>query len=94
MNKAHEQAPLTGITGGGWKFVYTTTPDDYEQVRETLHKFVNATYSIGLRAGKNGRIEDVLWNGPAYTGGLRYPHPERVNGTPDYLSQIIVPVKG
>lgn len=28
-----------------------------------------------------------------YHGGLNYPNPERIKGAPDYLDQIIEPLK-
>ena len=148
LDRTHEQAPLGGVTRGGWKLVYSSEPNSYEQAREAIRKYTDATFSIGLTVGKGGRIDDVLWNGPAfkaglapgmeiigvngnaygkgvleraiaasakqgggtitiavkgegvverytikYDGGLRYPHLERITGTPDYLDEIVAPVK-
>ncbi|MGH8225717.1 MAG: M61 family metallopeptidase [Gammaproteobacteria bacterium] len=148
LNKPQAQAPLGGITGGGWKLVYSSTPNPYQQSREMIHNFTDAMFTVGLTVGKSGRIDDVLWDGPAfkaglapgmeiigvngnsfkkgvlrraiaasakqggdtitiavkgegvverytikYDGGLRYPHLERITGTPDYLDEIVAPVK-
>ncbi len=148
LDKTHEQAPLGGVTGGGWKLVYSSAPNPYEQARENVRKFTDAMFTIGLTVDKSGRIGDVLWNSPAfkaglapgmeiigvngnafgkgvlrraiaasarpgggtititatgegavqkypiaYDGGLRYPHLERITGTPDYLGEIVAPVK-
>lgn len=141
-------APLDGITRGGYKLVYTDTPSAYSKAVDKVRKDVYLMYSIGLSvSAKDGRIEDVLWDGPSfkagigagmtlvavngrefspevlkqavtaakggsapiellvknleyyktyrveYHGGLRYPHLERVKSTPDYLDQIITPLK-
>ncbi|MGH8153888.1 MAG: M61 family metallopeptidase [Rhodanobacteraceae bacterium] len=140
--------PFTqGLATSGWKLVYTDKESPYEKQYEAepqspRHIF-NFTYSIGLTFTKDGGINDVRWNGPAfkagigsggtlvavngqaykssvlkdaitaakadgkpieltikylgdyrtvpvdYTGGLQYPHLERIPGTPDYLDQII-----
>lgn len=149
LDKTSTHAPLSGITGGGWKLVYSDQPNAFEQARGVIHDFVGAMFSAGLTVDATGRISDVLWNGPAFTaglapgmtivsvngstfsskvllraiaetseqghdkltittsgsgitasytidyaGGLRYPHLERVAGTPDYLSDITTPAKG
>jgi predicted metalloprotease with PDZ domain len=144
--------PFTqGLASTGWKLVYTDKESPYEKQYESnpespRHIF-NFTYSIGLTLTKDGGINDVRWNGPAfkagigsggevvavngqaykagvlkqaitaardskqpiellikyegeytkvpvdYHGGLQYPHLVRIDGTPDYLSQIIAPRK-
>ncbi|MGH8279146.1 MAG: M61 family metallopeptidase [Gammaproteobacteria bacterium] len=149
VDAVRDHAPLAGITRGGWKLVYTDQPNAYEQARAVIHDFTDVMSSVGLMLGRDGNINDVLWNGPAfkaglapgmqivsvngatynngvllraiaataqpgehkltivasqysvtatytidYSGGLRYPHLERVAGMPDYLDEIIAPVKG
>ncbi|MEO8748644.1 MAG: M61 family peptidase [Rhodanobacter sp.] len=149
LDKTSEHAPLSGISGGGWKLVYSAEPNAYEQARGAIHDFVGAMFSVGLTVDAKGTISDVLWNGPAfkaglapgmtivavngttfsskvllraiaetaeqghdkltlttsgsgitasytidYAGGPRYPHLERVDGKPDYLSDITAPAKG
>ncbi|MDE2276764.1 MAG: peptidase M61, partial [Burkholderiales bacterium] len=109
-------------------------------------KYTDFNYSIGLAVGKDDRLSDVRWDGPAfaaglptgatlvavngvpydadvlqqairdaaapgagviallvkadnryrtvsvdYHGGLRYPHLERVPGTPDLLDAVLTP---
>ncbi|MGH8127591.1 MAG: M61 family metallopeptidase [Gammaproteobacteria bacterium] len=148
LDQTSDHAPLGGITGGGWKLVYSDQPNPYEQAREGIHNFTDAMFSIGLTVNDKGHINDVLWDGPAfkaglapnmkivsvngstfstdvlmraiadtagqdqdklvivasgsgvtatytinYAGGLLRPHLERVDGTPDYIDDIIAPVK-
>jgi predicted metalloprotease with PDZ domain len=63
-------APLDGITRGGYKLVYTDTPTDYFKGSETRRKVNDLTYSLGFVIGNDGRISDVLWDGPGYKNGL------------------------
>ena len=137
----------SGLAASGWKLVYTDQESAYEKQynsrKESPRHLFNFTWSIGLTMGKQGEINDVRWNGPAfkagvstgatvvsvngkaytkdvltdaiaaakndkapiqlllkyqgefktvpvdYHDGLQYPHLVRIEGTPDYLSQII-----
>ena len=63
-------APLAGIARAGWKLVYTDTPTDFFKDVEAYRKVADFYYSIGLTLDANGRIVDVLWNGPAFKAGL------------------------
>jgi len=63
-------APLDGVTRGGYKLVYTDTPTDYFKASETRRKITDLTYSLGLVIGAEGRVMEVLWNGPAFQQGL------------------------
>ncbi|MBS0557208.1 MAG: M61 family metallopeptidase [Proteobacteria bacterium] len=65
---------LSGVDASGWKLVYTDKPSEYEKQYEShdqspRHIF-NFTYSIGLTLTKDGRINDVRWNGPAFKAGV------------------------
>jgi predicted metalloprotease with PDZ domain len=139
---------VSGLATTGWKLVYTDQPNEYEKlISQRFHVDVGPVFGIGLQIGKEGRIADVRWNGPAfkagvgsgetlvavngkayspdvlkdavkaakggsaavellvkyqggyrtvdvdYHGGLQYPHLVRIEGTPDYLDQIIAPRK-
>ncbi|MFT3763067.1 MAG: M61 family peptidase [Pseudoxanthomonas sp.] len=139
-----------GLTGGieasGWKLVYKDTPSAYAKAQAKSGRgagIADFTYSLGLSIGKDGKVGDVRWDGPAfnagigtgtqivavndqdyskdvledavkaakadknakivllikefdryrtveldYHDGLRYPHLERIEGTPDYLTPI------
>ena len=63
-------APLDGVARGGYKLVYTDTPSSYFKDSETRRKAVDLTYSLGFVSGSDGRLGDVLWEGPAYKAGL------------------------
>jgi predicted metalloprotease with PDZ domain len=63
-------APLDGLTRGGYKLVYTETPSDYFKAAETRRKATDLTYSLGMVLGADGRVNGVLWDGPAYKKGM------------------------
>ncbi|MGH8183779.1 MAG: M61 family metallopeptidase, partial [Rhodanobacteraceae bacterium] len=148
LDDTSDHAPLGGLTASGWKLVYSTKPNPYEEARGVIHHFSRTLFSVGFTTNKQGLIGDVLWNSPAfkaglapgmklisvngmtfspkvflqeiadsskpghgklafvasgpgvkatytfdYSGGLRYAHLQRISGAPDYLDQIIAPVK-
>jgi len=64
------QAPLEGITKGGYNLVYTDAPTHWTTIAEKRHKNVDLSYSIGLVAGTDGKIAAVLWDSPAFKAGL------------------------
>jgi predicted metalloprotease with PDZ domain len=72
-----KQVPLlSGIEASGWRLVYTDKPSRYQNALENVGKGelsrsgVNAMFSVGLFLDNDGKIEDVLWNGPAFEAGL------------------------
>jgi predicted metalloprotease with PDZ domain len=63
-------APLDGVARGGYKLVYTETPTDYFKSSEAGRTSTDLMYSLGFVIGREGRLADVLWDGPAYKAGL------------------------
>jgi len=69
------EPPFThGLESTGWKLVYTDKESPYEKQYESQDEsprhIFNFTYSIGLTLTKNGGINDVRWNGPAFKAGI------------------------
>ncbi|MHB1022421.1 MAG: M61 family metallopeptidase [Acidobacteriaceae bacterium] len=64
------QAPLDGITHGGYKLVYTEAPTSFEKAVLGVRGGVDAVFSLGMRVAKDGSISDVLMHGLAYKAGL------------------------
>ncbi len=64
-----DHAPLGGIENGGYRLVYTDTPNSMEQAREA-EAGVDAWYSLGLHISHNGVLRDVLFYSPAYKADL------------------------
>lgn len=90
------QVPLlSGIEASGWKLVYTDKPSRYQNALENVGqgelegKGVDEMFSVGLFLDSAGKVEDVLWHGPAFEAGLA-PGMKlvSVNGQP-YSTQIL-----
>lgn len=71
------QVPLlSGIEASGWKLVYTDKPSAYESALENVGMGeleghgINAMFSVGMFLSTDGRVEDVLWQGPSFKAGL------------------------
>lgn len=70
IEAVNAEAPLEGITRGGYRLVFNETPSDLYKGADELRKVTSLTYSAGLTVDKEGEIKDVLWNGPAFKAGL------------------------
>ncbi len=134
----------SGIEAAGWKLVFKDEPSAYAKAASNSRwSGADFVYSLGLSIGKDGSINDVRWDSPAfnagigsgtdviavngqaydkdvledavkvaktdkapiellikefdryrtvkldYHGGPRYPHLERIEGKPDYLTPIL-----
>jgi len=91
-------APLGGITSGGWKLVYTDQPSELTKAVESMHKFIDARFSIGLSLDPDGGIHDVIMNSVAWQAGVAPGMTiAGVNGrkfTPDILKEALRAAKG
>jgi len=67
-------ADLDGITGGGYKLVYTDTASELFKAQESDSKVVDARYSVGLLIAAGGEgdgtIRDILTQSAAFRAGL------------------------
>jgi predicted metalloprotease with PDZ domain len=62
--------PLDGVTRGGYRLVFSDTPSEIYRLSDERNKVTNLTYSIGVSVDKDGKLQSVLWNGPAWRSGL------------------------
>jgi predicted metalloprotease with PDZ domain len=138
------RAPLDGLTRAGWRIVYRDKPTQFLEHVEANGHSTDLSHSLGFAVGKDSRIAEMIWGGPAfkagaapgqtleavnglaytgdrlkdavraaqsgkplellvrtfdtfstlsihYTGGLRYPDLERIDGTPDGFADIFKP---
>ncbi len=69
LNAKSPNAPMGGIKHGGYQLIYTDTPNEMMQARESLSG-VNAWFSLGLLVAPDGGIRDVLIDSAAYKAGL------------------------
>lgn len=65
-----ESAPLAGFERGGYRLVYRAEPSAYWANSEKVAGTLNLTFSLGLTVGDGGKLQDVLWEGPAFQAGL------------------------
>lgn len=70
LNSTGEGAPLDGVTRGGYRLVYNDTPTDFFKAAEARRKNLDLTYSLGFIVGREAKLTDVLWEGPAFQAGL------------------------
>jgi predicted metalloprotease with PDZ domain len=63
-------APLNGFTASGYRLIYTDTPTPAFADQIRTGKINNLSYSGGLVIGKDGGIEQVIWNSAAFDAGL------------------------
>jgi predicted metalloprotease with PDZ domain len=70
LESYNREAPLDGIERGGYRLVYSDTPSDYFKKVETRRKLTDLTFSLGLVVGRESKLTDVSWDGPAYAAGL------------------------
>ena len=64
------QAPLEGITQGGYNLVYTAEPTKWWKSIEKARKGNDFTYSGGFAVGNDGKVQSVLWDSPAFNAGI------------------------
>ncbi|HEX7341460.1 MAG TPA: peptidase M61 [Rhodanobacteraceae bacterium] len=89
--------PLQGIEASGWKLEFSDQPNaDMKKMMQRFHAH-DFAITIGLSVGGNGKIRDVLWNGPAFKAGVGSGDTlVAVNGhaySGDVLEQAIVAAK-
>jgi predicted metalloprotease with PDZ domain len=137
------EAPLEGLAHVGWKLVFAPEPTDFQKKNDRYYDRHDFSYSVGVSLADGGKLDDVVWDSPAfraglapgatlvavngltfsletladairnsqaqhvplqllvhsldrystvtldYFDGLKYPHLERLEGTPDRLAQIL-----
>jgi predicted metalloprotease with PDZ domain len=67
---ANPRAPLGGIESSGWRLGYTNTVPDRLKTAETLRKFTDLSFSLGLSLKEDGIILDVIPDSAADKAGL------------------------
>ncbi len=66
----HAGAPLDGVKRGGYALTYKDTPNGYDKDEQARRKATDLTYSLGVTIGREAKLGDVRWNGPAHNAGL------------------------
>jgi len=85
--------PLAGIARGGYRLSYGDVPTPLARAERAQENILDLSYSLGLKVAADGRITDVLWEGPAFAQGLaRGAQIAAVNGlayNPGRLEQAV-----
>ena len=68
--QAPTEAPLDGITRGGWRLAYRAEPSELSKAREGDDKSLDLRSSLGLIVEEGGEIVDVIPNSPADQAGV------------------------
>ncbi len=63
-------APFDGFIANGYRLTFTDKPTNYFKLNEKDRKFTDLSYSVGLIIGKDGGINSVVWDSPAFAAGL------------------------
>jgi predicted metalloprotease with PDZ domain len=64
------EAPLDGLTRGGYRLVYSDTPSELGKASAASRKRDDFYYSLGFYVDKDGAISDERWDSPAFKAGL------------------------
>ncbi|HET7604513.1 MAG TPA: peptidase M61 [Sphingomicrobium sp.] len=64
------EAPLEGVTKGGYKLVFTPEPTKWTRSAEKSAENIDLTYSGGLVVGNDGNVSSVLWDSAAFNAGV------------------------
>jgi predicted metalloprotease with PDZ domain len=94
LESTGSEAPLGGIERGGYRLVYRKTPSAFGLDADRLFDTVSLRFSIGLNVAKDGKVNEVLWESPAFDAGVTAgAQIIAVNGrayTADELKQAVV----
>jgi len=64
------EAPVEGITDGGYRLIYTSEPTAWTKSLEMKGKNTDLTYSGGFVVGNDGKVSSVLWDSAAFNAGI------------------------
>ncbi len=63
-------APLDGLKRSGWQLAWAEAPSEFEKNDDAEWRGDNFAYSLGLYLKRDGQVDAVLWDSPAYRAGL------------------------
>ncbi|HEY3730270.1 MAG TPA: hypothetical protein VGL28_03300, partial [Steroidobacteraceae bacterium] len=76
LDSIGQPPPLEGLRRGGYRLVYSDTPNALQSSKDEQRKHVNLMFSIGVDidddadGGGQGKLSDVVWDGAAFKAGL------------------------
>src|SRR5579859_833580 len=63
-------APLEGVMRGGYRLAYNDQPNAALIAEDNDYKQTNLLFSLGLVITRDGTVNDVAWNSPAFKAGI------------------------
>jgi len=64
-------APLDGLARSGWKLAWAEAPSEFSRSADDPEaRSDDYNYSIGITVRRDGHIDNVMWEGPAFKAGL------------------------
>jgi predicted metalloprotease with PDZ domain len=70
LQNTRGEAPLAGIERGGYRLVYRDTPTSMWRAKEQLTGNSSFIFSLGLSVSREGEVQEVRWESPAYDAAL------------------------
>lgn len=70
INGKAPNAPLSGLTLGGYRLVYSSEQSAFLRDQEKRSGEINLSYSLGMTIGKGGHVSSIVWDGPAFKAGM------------------------
>lgn len=64
------QAPLDGLTRGGYRLTYTDTETPFLKSEEANRKYTELSFSLGVALKSDGTVRGVIWDSPAFKAGI------------------------
>ena len=63
-------SPTSGLERAGWQLVYVEEPSEFTKDDEKTRRITDLSYSLGMTVNRDGVLNDVVWEGPAFNAGL------------------------
>jgi predicted metalloprotease with PDZ domain len=70
LHTTEVSTPTAGIERGGYRLVYRKTSSAFALDADKLHGVDSWRFSIGMTVATDGKVKEVLWEGPAFEAGL------------------------
>ena len=64
------QAPLDGLTRGGYRLAFNETETAFQKSAEGIRHFSDFSFSLGIALKSDGSVRSVIWGSPAFKAGI------------------------
>ncbi len=64
------EAAFEGLARAGWRLTFTDKQSDYAKNVDAYWESADFMHSLGLRVGKEGKLREVVWDGPSFRAGM------------------------